>query len=265
MGTSDVSDVNKAHTIGLDLFHLSGHKASDETTRGEGLLPKGWPDDSARQNRHDVESLFFRKGCLIVPGSALSLRLADVVETEAFGPVWVAPVALVIDTISGLVSLCWILASRDAGRDDASLDASGRACLHDGHGAFNGGLDHILFGLVAEEEWRGDVQDVIGAFDGLHERLLVEQVGLDKLNLVKGLFTKGLSEWSDLGLVRLVSDCASDTVATILDALKCDMASNISRDTCDGHKRLRARSFGACSRLRCGAAHLSNCSTKLLK
>ena len=109
------------------------------------------------------------------------------------------------------------------------------------------------------------MQDVIGAFDGLHERLLVEQVGLDKLNLVKGLFTKGLSEWSDLGLVRLVSDCASDTVATILDALKCDMASNISRDTCDGHKRLRARSFGACSRLRCGAAHFSDCSTKFLK
>ena len=265
MSASDVSDVNEAHTVSLDLFHLSGHKASDETARSEGFLPERWPDDGARQNRHDVESLFFRKGCLIVPGSALSLRLADVVKTEAFGPVWVAPVALVVDAISGLVSLCWILASRDAGRDDASLDASGRACLHDGHGAFNGGLDHILFGLVAEEEWRGDVQDVIGAFDGLHERLLVEQVGLDKLNLVKGLFTKGLSEWSDLGLVRLITDCASDAVATILDALESNMASNVARNTCDGHKRLRARSFSAGSRLWCGAAHLRNYSTKFLK
>ena len=69
-----------------------------------------------------------------------------------------------------------------------------------------------------------------------NQRGLVGKISFHKLDLVEDLIAESFSEWCDLCLVGLVTNSATDAIATILDALEGDLASNKARNASDSYE-----------------------------
>lgn len=127
--------------------------------------------------------------------------------------------------------------------DDNSLDLRCLASSHHIERALNGGLDDERFLLGGfQGEWGGSVHYILASGNGILDRLLVQEVGLDQFELIE-VVAEGGAKWANFGLVLERSDCASHLEASIFKEGEAGLSADVAGHAGDGDEWLGCWSF----------------------
>lgn len=151
VSSSDVTDVDEAAVLGTDLVHAALHESLHPASTGESFFAHWGSHDEGGADRDNLKLLGVGESSLEVPGGLLSKNLGLGVVAQSFGAVWITPVGFVVGAVSRLVCSGRVLDRGNTRCDDAALDGSLLAGLHDESGAIYSRLDEGV-GIVTEEE-----------------------------------------------------------------------------------------------------------------